>query len=318
MTKAKSKATVDTIVFTPQEARSWLLPPFQRPLRVNAKVTTLAETIKAEGGVLPGMLTFGVLGKKRYLIDGQHRREAFLMSGLGEGMADIRIHDFETMADMGREFVNLNSRLVTLRPDDILRGIEDSLPMLGKIRVECPYVGYDMVRRGDKTPILSLSALLRCWHASASDIPASSKPALDIAQNLTEDDTTELLRFLKQAYSAWGRDPEYYRLWSALNMTICMWLYRRIVSGPGKVSLLHSNSRSEPITLEQFKQCLMSLSADVDYNSWLVGRNLSDRDRSPCLNRIKNIFSARLRPDKGRAWKMPAPAWAPDGGHRSR
>src|SRR3546814_6823158 len=38
-----------------------------------------------------------------------------------------------------------------------------------------------------------------------------------------------------------------------------------------------SSDLSEPISLDQFKQCLMSLSADADYNSWLVGRNLSDR-----------------------------------------
>lgn len=59
------------------------------------------------------------------------------------------------------------------------------------------------------------------------------------------------------------------------------------------------------------KKCLMSVSADSDYLAWLPGRNLSERDRSPCYSRLKVIFSRRLTEDNGGKKQMlPAPAWA--------
>lgn len=39
----RTKTKTDTIAFTPAEARSWALPPFQRELRMNEKVRELAE-----------------------------------------------------------------------------------------------------------------------------------------------------------------------------------------------------------------------------------------------------------------------------------
>ena len=51
------------------------------------------------------------------------------------------------MAEMGDAFVALNSRLVNMRPDDILRGLEGSIPALQEIRASCPFVGYDQIRQ---------------------------------------------------------------------------------------------------------------------------------------------------------------------------
>ena len=61
--------TMDTIEVTPNLVRSWKLPPFQRALRVNEKVQTLAQHIKEQGGVIPGIMTIGVLDKERYLFN---------------------------------------------------------------------------------------------------------------------------------------------------------------------------------------------------------------------------------------------------------
>jgi hypothetical protein len=56
------------------------------------------------------------------------------------------------MADMGEEFVNLNSQLVTMRPDDIRRGLEGTIEALPTIRRECPFVGYDMIVGSASSP----------------------------------------------------------------------------------------------------------------------------------------------------------------------
>src|SRR5258708_38238368 len=92
-----TRTRVDTIVVTPSGVRAWHDPPFQRPLRINEKVRALAEAIKTNGGVLPGVVTIGTLLNRIYLLDGQHRREAFLISGLEEGFVDVRYQEFDSI-----------------------------------------------------------------------------------------------------------------------------------------------------------------------------------------------------------------------------
>ncbi|MFI5296564.1 MAG: hypothetical protein ACHREM_00580 [Polyangiales bacterium] len=295
------KARVEATLITPDSVRQWESPPFQRPLRVNAKVTTLAEEIRQNGGVVHGTLTLGVLAGRVYLLDGQHRREAFLISGLPEGYAEMRYAYFEDMASMGQEFVKLNSRLVNMRPDDMLRGLEDSSPALQLIRSKAPFIGYGMIRRNPNAPILSMSQVLRCWTHSQTETPASSSaPALVLAQTLNLDEANHCGEFVVLAKEAWGRDPEYARLWSSLNLTLCMWLYRRLVLLPGE--------NEKPMTRDLFRTALLGLSTDGIYLDWLVGRNMTERDRAPAYKKIKALFKKRLSA-AGKRVTLPHPAW---------
>lgn len=298
--------TLDTIEVTPDLVRSWKLPPFQRPLRVNDKVLALAQQIKRDDGVIPGVFSIGQLKNDRWLIDGQHRRESFLISECLVGYVDVRTCHFASMADMGEEYVNLNSRIVQMRPDDILRGLEDSYPALAKVRKRCAFVGYDQIRRNERAPVLSMSALLRCWNGSSGDVPKSGGvSAAQLATTLQSDEADGVADFLDLAFKAWGRDPAYARLWSSLNLTICMWLWRRVVLGTG----MTASTRYHRFTPEQFKKCLMSLSAS-DYVDWLLGRNSQSRDNSPAYSRIKTILVGRMQVELGRKIIMPQPAWA--------
>lgn len=306
----QTRTTLDTILFTRDQISGWKIPPFQRPLRINEKVRDLSNKIKEDGGVIPGVLTIGIIDKEKFLLDGQHRREAFLMSELPEGYADVRMHFFDDMAEMGEEFVNLNSQLVRLKPDDILRGLEGVNSALGKIRKKCPFVGYDMIRRSERSPIVSMSSLLRCWFGSATEVPATSggMTASELARAITEEEADNLIVFVNVAYEAWGRDEEYARLWGNLNLAICMWLYRRMVITPW-------SPRTPKLTREMFGKCLMALSANEQYLDWLVGRQLRDRDRSPAYGRMKQLFARRLEDEMGRKVALPQPPWA---SHSSR
>lgn len=69
-------------------------------------------------------------------------------------------------------------------------------------------------------------------------------------------------------------------------------------------------SRSIKLTADMFKKCLMSLSADRTYLDWLVGRNVGERDRSPCYSRMKQIFAKRIHEETGKREKLPQPEWA--------
>jgi hypothetical protein len=308
---AKSeRASMETLILTPEMIGKWLVPPCQRPVKINAKVQMLAVEIKQDE-VVPGIITLGRLKSSTalYVVDGQHRLEAFKISGLKEAICDIRIVHFDSMADLAEEFVELNSALVKMQPDDILRGLEATTKVLRRIKAECGYVGYDNIRRGgNNAPIVSMSVLLRCWNGSAADTPVSSQTGRTgalIAKEMDDESLAHLLRFLDLAFEAWGRDNEYRRLWGALNMSMCMWLYRRLV-----IDKQRGLKRYAVLTDPQFKQCLMSLSADSTYVDWLQGRMMGERDRSPCYTHLRRIFAKRLHDEGNAKAQMPSPAWS--------
>lgn len=307
-----AQSRMETLIITQAMVNAWKIPPFQRPVRINAKVQAVTEQIRRTETV-EGVLTLGALKVEPgnlYIVDGQHRVEAFKLSGLDEAIADVRVCIFAGMAAMAEEFVQLNSSLVKMRPDDILRGLEGSTPALASIRKACEFVGYDHVRRGGSSPILSMSALLRCWSAASFETPASSSSGLSaasLAQNLEQSSLQNLIAFLSTAHAAWGRDPEYFRLWGNLNLSLCMWLWNKLVIDRDRFG----NKRYIVLDIPAFKRCLMSVSAEADYLAWLPGRQLGDRDRSPCYGRLKSIFVRRLAADaKGKRPVLPAPAWA--------
>lgn len=305
-----SQSRMETLIITPAMANAWKLPPFQRPLRLNDKVRAVTEQIKATE-CIEGVLTLGRLKADSgyYIVDGQHRIEAFKLADIAEAIADVRVMQFDDLTEMADEFVRLNSSLVKMRPDDILRGLESSSPAMLAVRRSCEFVGYDHIRRGGAGPIVSMSAVLRCWSAATYETPAPSggMSAAMLAQALDPASTQNLIVFLSTAHAAWGRDPEYFRLWGNLNLTLCMWLWNRLVIDRDRAG----NRRYAVLTVNSFKHCLMSLSADSDFLAWLPGRTLSDRDRSPCYSRIKGIFVRRLRTDgDGKKIVLPQPAWA--------
>lgn len=303
------RSRMDTLILNMSVISGWRLPVFQRPLHVNEKVRQIAAEIKADE-VIPGVLTIGVIADgphaATYIIDGQHRIEAFRMSDTKEAIADVRIVTYATMADMGRDFVELNSRLVTFKPDDVLRGLEDSTPSLGLIRKRCAFVGYGHVRRnGTTAPVLSMSAVLRAWAGSVGETPTLGGPAAVVAQDMCETDAVKLCDFLDVTFAAWGRGEDASRLWGNLNLSICMWLWRRLVTNSERPG----NMRYVVLKPAQFRACLMSVGATHDYSDWLVGRNASDRDRGPCYFRLKTVFVKRMREDNLPNLKMPQPPW---------
>lgn len=308
-----AQSRMETMYITPEMVNQWRIPAFQRPLRINDKVRAVSEKIKREE-VIEGVITLGQIKREPtvFIVDGQHRLEAFKMSMLNEVIADIRYMTFDSVKDMAEEFDRLNSSLVKMRPDDNLRSLEYSVPTLALIRKHCEFVGYDQIRRGKSGPILSMSAVIRCWSGSLYETPNTSSAGLsarDMARNLdTKLVESGLVPFLNVALSAWGRDPEYARLWSNLNLAMCMWMWNKLVMDRDR----SGSKRYITLNVAEFKRCLMSVSAESDYVAWLTGRSLGDRDRTPCYSRLKAIFVRRItaeNPNKARP-TLPAPAWA--------
>lgn len=306
-----TRTKMDTIQLTPSLIETWKKPPFQRTLLVNTRVREVVDAIKESGGIVPGILTLGIIGKETYLVDGQHRIEAFKLSGMKEGYADVRLHWFESIADMAKEFEELNSALVNWKPDDILRARESYMPALQHLRTVCPFIGYTMIRRSTGAPLISMSAVLRCWFGSETEVPlAGTKSSRTAADRLTMEEANGLAAFLELPSTAWGRDAEFFKLWGNLTLCLTMWLYRRTVIAP-------YTPATTRLTRDQFRLGLQALSADERFLEYLVGRGLNDTSRAPTYNRIKTIFAARLEAGMGGKTKaghtkvrLPTPSWA--------
>ncbi len=307
-----TETTLDCIEVSPNDIKAWKLPPFQRELKRNDKVIELGAKIKKDGGVIPGVLTLGILNKERYLVDGQHRREAFLLSECMIGFCDVRVLHFGNMADMGDEYVNVNQSLVKMRPDDILRGLEESYEPLAKIRRRCSFVGFEYIRRNESSPLLSMSQAIRCWTGSLNEVPKSGGgSAAQLARSFTMEDADQLIAFLHCAFNAWGRDAVNARLWSSLNITLCMWLYRRTV-------ITQWSARTPKLTSEMFTKCMMAVSAAEIYVDWLAGRNLGSHHLAPAYGRLKGLFTGRLEMEIGKKATLPQPPWATSSSGRAR
>lgn len=299
----------DIVVVTQKSIDLWKEPPFQRPMKLNPALFHYRDLLKQEGGVFPGTpIQLGIWEKETYLVDGRHRREAFKQSGLEEGICNVVYTEYvdgpEGLAQMAKDFLGYQTWINRMTPDDAMRGIMQWSEPLQIITRRCPFVGFCMVRRSPKAPLLSMAATLRAWFCSALESPSyGGLSAAKLATELTVEEANLMCDFLKLVHDAWGDDLEYSRLWGNLNLTLCMWLYRRLVITPYSM-------KTQKITKEMFTKLLMSLTADRHYYDWLLGHVLRERDRSPCYQRIKAIFAARLLAETGHKPKLPQPSWS--------
>lgn len=300
----RARSKTDTILITLELLEGLLRPPFQRMLQEPPAVKAEAAKMLANGGIISGTITIGYLAGLYYVCDGQHRLRAFVLSGLTTGLATVTVCYVDSMLEMEKKFRELNKPLVTMKADDTLRAMELHAPALRQIRSLCPFVGYGNLRRNASNAILAMSAVIRAWTSSEMEKPGKPIGGVGtMAELLSSADVEQISNFLAEAHAAWGRDREYIRLWNMLNMTLCMWFYRRLVLTPYSVRVPH-------LTPQQFRHCLMELSADANYIDWLSARSLSDRDRTPAYNRIKVIFARRLGEELGHKVNLPQPEWA--------
>jgi hypothetical protein len=295
--------TMETIEVTPEMVETWQAPVFLREVTENRRVWELAQTMRSNGGVWPGVVTLGIWDGQTFIIDGQHRRRSFGLSRLPVGYVAVRYMYGASMTEMARESVQLNSMLNYMRSNERLRGLEEAIPALGQIRQICPFVAYDAVRRGTGSPAISLALVIRAWSGSDPNRPRSGGAAVNAARAMTAADTVRLTDFLTLAESAFGRGKESRGLWGALNLTLCMWLYRRLVLYP-------YSAKTAWLSADLFRQCLISLSADSEYPDWLVGRHLNTSHLALAYRRIKEAFILRLGMEPGKKAVLPKPTWA--------
>lgn len=277
---------------------------FQRDLETTRKVRDLADKIRHTQEV-PGTILLGILKDQKWLVDGQHRREAFFLSGLPEAIFTMKIVHFRDFAEMSQEFTDANEQLRRMTPDDRLRALAVTHYPLQRITDECPWVGYTgATKRKGTGAFLSMSAALRDWAGSSKETPSTGKGAVtDLARGMSQGDAEELISFLKAAYEAWARIEDYFKLWGEVNLILCMWMWRRMVRVD--VEKRSRLKKSSVLTRDQFVKGLRGLAGNDDYLDWLSGTRMGDKDRGNCYTRIRQTFINAL----GAKIIFPQPTW---------
>ncbi len=97
----------------------------------------------------------------------------------------------------------------------------------------------------------------------------------------------KLIVFMQTARGAGGADPENYRLWGNLNLTITMWMWRRRM-----LSRERGVKRAVVLTPESFRKCLMSVSADASYLDWLERTSVLGVHASPPITTARQHFAS--------------------------
>src|SRR5580704_4923509 len=130
------RSAMETLILTPELIKEWKVPIFQRELRVTPKVKALAAELAAGKYALDGVLTLGKVANDptTWIIDGQHRLHAFLMSGIAEVISDVRYCFYDTKKEASDAYYIAQDHLARMRPDDGLRALELGLVPLQIIR----------------------------------------------------------------------------------------------------------------------------------------------------------------------------------------
>lgn len=328
--KSVNKTTHDVIELWPDKIGMLDRPEFQRPLNINEEVISLAHAMMLEAAgsrdrmcTIPDDIVFGRLDGREYLIDGQHRIfGAFaLASGLRDyggsklspppggvaplsALAQVKIIEFDSIAEMAQAFSRFQKKLVQLKPDDNLRALEYTNTHLRDIRKACPFIGYEKNRNTKATIMLSMSAAIRVWFGSGA-VPAGGPSADKAAALLDDEQARHIIGFFEACEAAgWvNQDKSNERLWSSLNIGINMWLWRAMVLG---ISGRLRTAGCTALKATQYIECMKEL-RNEEYLKFLYSRSLRFQDRVPTYEFMQELFLPALARCQIIAPKFPEP-----------
>lgn len=305
-------AQTEVKLVTPEKMAEWQLPPFQRGFKPTDDVHKAAGDMQLEAAhdpeeafcTIPGIITVGVFKGDKYLLDGQHRRGAFIIAAgevivhggvsVKNALVEVRQKAFATMREMAEEYKELNSKLRVTTADDVLKAIAYDDPNMIRIAEACPWIGYDLTGKENRAKyLLSMSAAIRTWIGSNGVVPSNGPKASEIVEKMMSSEmASQIVDFFSACVEAGWLAPQAKRLWSTLNLGIVMWMWRRLVLGES-VQRSHGGIKPMVMTREEFVVCMAYL-VEEKYLHDLVGRSLQYRDRVPCYDRIKGLFTEAL------------------------
>ena len=308
----KNSLEVKLMILTREEVESWRKPAFQREVSCTHAFYELVEQIN-ERGFIASALTLGVWGGAFYKVDGNHRIMAFLASDRKEILAPVIIRQYADggvgFIRMCEDFIEISKHIKTPTADNLLKALEGVERHVKLIRKSCPFIGYAHLWKNSSAPVVNMSRVIRSLIISKQEMPGSGftgGSAVELAKALTPEETHCLISFMRAAFKAWGRDKEFRPMWNALNLTICLWFFRRMSKGELFCG------RGTPISVAHFSQCLLALSLNPRYLTLISqkGRRIhAPETRNPICRELMKTFEQKLDAEGLTDVPLPKPNW---------
>ena len=302
---------ITEMTLTKEMVKAWEPPPFQRRVSVTREFRKLLEQIKRDGYIVSAIY-LGIWNGKTYIVDGNHRTAAFFSSERSTMRAPVIIRHYvngpDGLIQMCEDFLSISKHIKPPRPDDMLKALGATTGHVGLIEKACPFIGYSNLWKGKEFPVVNMARVIRCLAISKQDVPNSpSAGALDLARALTPEDTHCLITFMRGAFRAWGRDAEFRPMWGTLNLTLGLWFYRRMTSGPD------FHGKGEPMSPLPFSRYLVALAMSDRYRSLMAGKSgmrMHDPDtRNPVCREFMRVFARKLKKENLKNIFLPIPKW---------
>lgn len=306
------------IKLTPDVIKSWLTPYWQRPVRFNAKGRQLTEDIKLTRK-LDSVMIVGVVKKRNgkfdlYLVDGHHRKAAFLRSGAPYMDIDVKFVYVDKVEELSPLYLNCQEQITKSTANDNLQGLAVTNEVLQHIKSKCEFITYEGVRLGTIAHSINMSTVVQIWYDSMLDPPKKntltpSVSITELAKKLTVDDADHIVQFMTLCRDNFEFKKLSSGLWLHINLVLCLWLFRVLVlrevwEGGEVYKVKH-------LTPRQFGVGLLGLKNDKYYLTLMRKKLNSSVDRKEAYQSIAKLFASNLRScGVVSNPKLPRPQWA--------
>lgn len=285
----------------------WKIPDWGREPKVNRHVLSVAEDLK-ECNHLSSTLVLGVYDNTIWRIDGNHRLLGFLLSGIPNMLAHCMVHYCDGHKDMYRIYKIYQRHLRTPTKDDNLKGLAETRDPLQTIKNRCKFVTYETVNDTESRRI-RMSAVIRAWYDSVPYIPKHIRANIEEqAVKIEETEARKIVEFLLACKE--GLSIQVPFLWKPINITLLMWLYRRLVWG--EIDVESEDVEYSRLTKDEFILGMLGLQTNNYYGT--LGTRELERDRFGAYTSLMSYFKKSLHSMgvKRRLTLPIKPKWPPD------
>ena len=284
----------------------WKLPNWGREPKSNDIVVSVAADLQVNPH-LKSTLILGIYDNAIWKIDGNHRLLGFLTSGLPSMTAYCMFHKCTSHEDMYRIYRIYQRHIRTPTKDDNLKGFEVTHPPLKTISSKCKFVTYGSLKDYE-TSRIKMTSVVQAWFDSLSYLPKHVRSNIEEqAKKIDESAARKINEFLMVCKE--GLTLQISVLWKQINITLLLWLYRRVVWE--MVDEEHEGSDYPVLTKDEFVCGLQGLQASSYYQA-LFQREL-EKDRLETYNSLISHFRNNLRScGIKRRMTLPKPNWPQD------
>jgi hypothetical protein len=273
----------------------WQVPEYNRETTDTKKVNELVEALLREPVLRYDHFIISCRECVLRKVDCNHRVRAFEKSGLPAIRVNIHYIRFDSEEEEVEAYRQKQYQLKRSTPNDRLKVVARTHQPLQRIAELCNFVTFDKACAGQAGKLVTMSTVVQVYEWSKTNPPRSRSVSSieDLAKTLTAEDAAQIVEFLLLCREYFEvKNPS---LWKVSNLTLCLWLYRRLIWREEV-----EDTRWSRMTSQEFGSGLGALS-NTTYAGRITNKTLShDTDRNAIWRHLIGGFRQGLGTTHGR------------------